>query len=223
MKKQLNLSLLVLVALILGIALIGTNLSITDKTLLSSLIEFVSGPIEIDLEITCAPSSARVTPGEEVIFTVDVSGGKGSYSHLWSGIGCTRGPQIGKDCPVVFENGGKYVAKVFVSSGNISKSATCSVIVDWEPLEVFCFASPSTIDMNLTRNSQVIFSVYPSGGEGNYTYTWSGACVNEENSISQTCVEYFQKVGIYKETVKVTSGEMAKSAECSVSIIDSGE
>ncbi len=93
-----------------------------------------------------------------------------------------------------------------------SFTTRCSVS---NPLTVSCYASPNPVNVN----SPVTFYSSVSGGTGNYTYSWSGACT----SYSSTCSRTFSSPGVYNVNLTVTSGSFTQSTSCSVNVISSSQ
>ena len=77
-------------------------------------------------------------------------------------------------------------------------------------LNVSCSALPNPADISET----VVFSAYPSGGSGTYSYIWSNACYG----YSQTCSKSFLQSGNYPANITVYSSGQTASASCSVQI-----
>jgi len=78
------------------------------------------------------------------------------------------------------------------------------------PLQVSCSASPNParIDENVSFIANV------SGGNGFYTYLWSGAC----RGFSPVCHRSFSAAGTYTAYLLVISGLQSKSTFCSVRV-----
>ncbi len=82
----------------------------------------------------------------------------------------------------------------------------------YPPLSVSASVSPNPALVNQT----VIFIATPSGGEGNYTYQWSGVC--EGLSAYERCATSFSSPGDYTATVTVTSGDQTATASATVTV-----
>ncbi len=97
--------------------------------------------------------------------------------------------------------------------GNNGCTSNCEEEVD--PLTVSCFAPDSSIEEDETAS----FRANPSGGNGNYTYSWSGDVSGSGRTISKT----FTTEGRKTATVTVRSGNQTRSATCYVTVVDSNE
>ncbi|GIW67614.1 MAG: hypothetical protein KatS3mg096_482 [Candidatus Parcubacteria bacterium] len=78
------------------------------------------------LQVSCSASPNPANVNQTVIFTANVSGGNGSYSYSWSGA-CSGSSST---CSRSFSSAGTYTANITVTSGNETKSASCSVTVN---------------------------------------------------------------------------------------------
>jgi hypothetical protein len=78
------------------------------------------------------------------------------------------------------------------------------------PLSASCSASPNPAKVN----QNVTFSAQVSGGTGNYTYLWSGAC----SGVSLTCQTTFSSPGTYKANLEVKDGNQTAQTSCEVTI-----
>jgi len=81
-------------------------------------------------------------------------------------------------------------------------------------LHAFCSASPASAD----TNQSVSFISSVSGGNGSYTYSWSGACTGS----SASCSNSFTSAGIDTANLTVTSGAQSRSVSCRVYIGQAG-
>jgi len=89
-------------------------------------------------------------------------------------------------------------------------SSSCPQDCGYPELNVSCYAQPNPAQVN--ENVNFIASV--SGGTGNYTYLWNGACSGTQSS----CSISFSQPGSYCATLTVTSDSQQKSATCSVQV-----
>jgi uncharacterized membrane protein len=79
------------------------------------------------------------------------------------------------------------------------------------PLTISCYANPNPANIN----SSVNFNSVVTGGTGNYTYSWSGAC----SGFSSSCSNSFSSPGVYSANLTVTSGLETRTAVCSVNVV----
>ena len=93
------------------------------------------------------------------------------------------------------------------SSDQVCSNGSCSV---QNNLVASCYATPSPAN----SNQNVSFIATATGGNGIYTYSWSGAC----SGAGQVCANTFSQSGTQTATVNVTSDSQTTSAVCSVNI-----
>jgi hypothetical protein len=163
------------------------------------------------LSVSCYASPNPANTNQTVTFYSNVSGGTGNYTYNWSGA-CTGSSSY---CSRSFSYAGTYTANLSVTSGNESRTTSCSVTINqpqpsYPPLSVSCYASPNPANTNQT----VTFYSNVSGGTGNYTYNWSGACTGSSSSCSRS----FSSAGTYTANLSVTSGNESRTTSCSVTI-----
>ena len=90
--------------------------------------------------------------------------------------------------------------------GKICSNGQCA----YPGLNVACSVFPNPAGIG----QDVVFSADASGGTGNYSYVWTGAC----NGYLQTCSNKFYYSGTHSATVNVVSGGQSNSATCSVQV-----
>jgi fimbrial isopeptide formation D2 family protein len=96
------------------------------------------------------------------------------------------------------------------SSSSSSSSASASAVRVYSALAVSCVANASSV----SANQSVTFSPVVSGGNGLYSYLWSGACTGSGAS----CSNSFTSPGTHTAGITVISGSSSASASCSVSV-----
>jgi hypothetical protein len=89
------------------------------------------------LSVSCSASPNPANVNQTVTFTANVTGGTGSYSYSWSGA-CKGNSST---CSSSFSSAGTYTANLTVTSGDQTKSTSCSVTVN-QPSTV---TQPSTL------------------------------------------------------------------------------
>ena len=77
-------------------------------------------------------------------------------------------------------------------------------------LNVSCSSSPNPANIN----QQVNFTSNVSGGTGNFSYSWTGACSGNQAN----CYNSFSNSGTQTSNLTVTSGSQTQTANCSVSV-----
>ena len=162
----------------------------------------------LNLSVYDTPNPA--VPGQQIQFTAAATGGNGAYNYSWSGA-CT-GTQ--STCQNSFFLPGNYVAYLTVTSGSqtATSSVNANVAQTVTPLNISCSALPNSVNIGVP----VTFSPSATGGAGNYTYSWSGACTSNQ----QNCANSFASAGIKTASLTVASGTQSQTTKCSVTVND---
>ena len=166
-----------------------------------------------NLEVSCVASPSNTDIGQTVRYTANVTGGDGAYSYSWSG---TDGlSSSSRTASKAYSTSGSKSATVTVQSGNQTRSATCSSNINEDQqdnLQVSCVASPS----NVMIGNSVRYTANVSGGNGAYSYSWSGT--DGLSSSSRTATKSYSSTGSKSATVTVDSGNQTRSATCSATV-----
>lgn len=170
------------------------------------------GP-SLPLSASCSASPNPSPTNRPITFRSSASGGSFGFTYSWSG-DCTGSDA---NCVKSFPEIGTYNTTVQVRSGSLTASAACSVAVDAiappppPPLVISCAVSPNPalVGQSVSFNSRAY------GGDGSYSYNWSGHCTGSNAS----CTRSFGASGTYTSTLTVTSSEETESATCFVNII----
>lgn len=169
------------------------------------------------LSVSCYASPNSISINQPVNFTASATGGAGYYTYTWSGA-CIGS---GSTCSTpAFTNMGNYTAYVTVTSGGQSASANCPISVANNygynynnylgNLTASCYASSSSVQTGQAGN----FTGTASGGNGIYSYLWSGAC----SGGTSNCYNIFSNPGNYTAYLTVTSNGQTASASCPISV-----
>ncbi|MEK7080538.1 MAG: hypothetical protein AAB925_01760 [Patescibacteria group bacterium] len=152
--------------------------------------------------VSCSalPSSANIN--QPITFTAIALGGIGVYTYSWSGACAGSSPS----CTNSYSTPGTKTAAITITTGSQTASSNCSAGIGLPGLNVSCFSSADSVDIN----QPVTFSAAASGGNGLYSYSWSNACTGD----SSTCVNSYNSAGLKTATVTVTSGGVSSSANC---------
>ncbi|MDE2188619.1 MAG: hypothetical protein KGJ35_02740 [Patescibacteria group bacterium] len=87
----------------------------------------------------------------------------------------------------------------------------------YSPLTVSCYANPTSVSVG----QSVTWTAYASGGNGSYTYNWSGTN-NTYNSYGSTAYSTYYNPGSYSASVTVYSNGQSVTQSCGyVSVIGS--
>jgi hypothetical protein len=145
---------------------------------------------------TC-PTSGTYSIGQTVNWTASATGGSGNYTYSWSGDVSGSGQSVNQ---TYYSNGTKN-ATVTITSGNQSITRSCSVLVqgnnNYNNLTATCPTGGT-----YTVGQQVTWSANAYGGNGNYTYYWSGAVNGYGNYLTAS----YSYPGTQYATVRVTDG-----------------
>lgn len=143
------------------------------------------------LTATCYPNASSVQSGQTVQWVASPMGGTGQYSYNWSGSDGLAG--TGQTASITYYNSGTKTGSVSVYSGGQSVNVTCSNYVTvysapttynyptypsypsypttyYSPLSVSCVANTSYAPLG----TPVTWSASATGGNGYYSYSWSG-------------------------------------------------
>ena len=153
------------------------------------------------LNVSCTPSKSTVKIGETVSYQMYVSGGQTPYQYSWN----YHSPDSYAPYSTSFSStGNKVVYLTVIDDDGDQKTVGCSsVTVVSNPLppvdndvSVSCTASNTVIN----AGQSVTFTSHTVGGDGNITYSWSGAISGNTSNISKT----FNSAGTYVSYVTVT-------------------
>ncbi len=132
----------------------------------------------------CYPNTTSVSTNNSVTWTANVVGGNGSYNYSWTGTDSLSGS--GSSIYKTYYYSGTKTASVYVTSGTQSATIYCSNSVGvldnyynnnynynnygYGNLSVTC--QPSIYNANIGET--IYWYATASGGNGNYTYSWTG-------------------------------------------------
>ena len=187
-------------------------------------------PPQQQMTISCTASPSSVYTGDSVTWSAYVTGGYGSYQYAWSGTDGLSG--YGSSISKAYYNSGYKTATVVVTSSNgQTVSRTCDGSVNvmntyynnnnnynynnynyYQPLAVSCNSN----SVSGVAGSSVTWSAYATGGNGYYTYTWSGSdgLYGSGQSVYTTYTNPGQKYA----TVTVYSNGQSITQSCGVGI-----
>lgn len=164
----------------------------------------------VPLSVYCVANPTQANVNETVTYTVTATGGTGSYTYSWSG---TDGlSSNSRTASKSYGTSGTKSASVIVTSGSLSKTATCSSYINQvqtPALNLSCVASPSSANINET----IVYTANASGGDGNFSYSWSGT--DGLSGSGSIVSKQYGSTGTKTGTVTVTSGSQSRTATCS--------
>ncbi len=166
-----------------------------------------------NLDGNCYISPSNAYINQDVTFSASATGGNGSYTYSWSGsdgISAYAQSFTGR-----FSTYGSKTATVTITSNGQSITRSCSAYVQGSinttNLSAYCVANPTNAGINQT----VTWTVYPSGGNGGYSYTWSGDGLYGNGQSVNTS---YSTTGYKYGTVTVYSNGQSVVASCNTTI-----
>lgn len=171
----------------------------------------------VALEGYCSASDSYVQTGETVTFTAYPSGGTAPYTYEWLSVVSGSGKSVFRS----FNSEGSYVAQVRMKD-SLGQTLTvpCSTVVvedDTPPPSYNLNVSCSVNDTSVDEGDIVTFRAHASGGNGPYTYRWSGDITGDDEEETVR----FNRDGRYYATVKVTDADgRTETDECPYVTVD---
>ena len=161
--------------------------------------------------VTIGSSTTVADVGQTVYFGLNVTYGWGPYTDTWSGLppGCVltvTGPSSEREtCVLTSADVGTWHAQArSVDSTSYSTlSQVLQLTVDAAPGASAVSANTGSLDAGQTLSVWVT----ASGGEGSYSYAWSGvpaACLSDAAVLS--CAVPASEIGAYTPSVQITDG-----------------
>ncbi len=153
-----------------------------------------------NLSVSCVANPSTGNVNDTITYSASVSGGNGNNTYSWTG---TDGlSSNSSSASKQYQTSGSKTATVTVTSGSQTQSASCSAFINQVniPITGSCVATPSNVNVgdNVTWTVQNV-----SGGNGNYTYSWSGTDGLSGNT--QTVYRSYNSAGAKSGTVTVSS------------------
>jgi len=144
------------------------------------------------LQVSCYPMPLSARTGESISWVASAYGGNNSYYYTWTGTDSLSG--YGSSVSKTYYSSGYKSASVTVTSGGQTVSKNCDGIVNvygnsnynydynynynyypqnynyYSPLSVTCSVGSTYTN----SGNSVTWNAYPSGGNGSYSYSWTG-------------------------------------------------
>ncbi len=153
------------------------------------------------LQASCYPMPLSARTGDSVTWVASAYGGNGSYNYSWTGTDNLNG--YGSSVIKAYYSAGSKSASVNVISGGQSITKICDGAAtiygdtsynynsypnyyyntypnyNYNTYPNYNYYSPLYVTCNVNSTyantgTQVVWNAYPSGGNGSYTYSWSG-------------------------------------------------
>lgn len=179
------------------------------------------------LRVSCYPMSLSTNTGNRMTWYASAYGGNGSYHYSWTGTDGLSG--TGQSISKTYYSSGYKNASITVISGGQTVSSNCDGSVDvrgdyyrdnnpypyypssynyYTPVSVICRANTNYVNTGVS----VSWSAYPSGGNGSYSYSWSGT--DGLYGSSQTAYRSYTTPGTKYATVTVYSNGQSITQSC---------
>ena len=198
------------------------------------------------LSVTCSANTSYATVGTTVYWNANVSGGSGSYTYQWGGsdqvygsnssLGAsynTPGPKYAS--LTVYSNGqtitqgctnsvnvtGGYVTQQYNNNQQYTNTTNTNYqnTTNSGGLIVACAADARNVNVG----TPVTWSVESTGGNGQYSYSWTGSdgLTGSQTSIATS----YTSTGSKTASVTVTSGGATATAACgsAVNVVPAGQ
>ena len=195
-------------------------------------------PVLAPLTASCYANSTSINTNQSVTWQATASGGNGVYTYTWGG----SENLVGYNSVVykTYAYSGAKTASVTIQSGSQSITISCNNTVEAyttsygnynynnyyntantysgygtyynTPLNVSCTASTAFAPVG----TNVIWTANVSGGDGYYTYSWSGS--DGLYGSTQTMDVAYNSAGVKSAMVTVTADGQTISQECSNTI-----
>ncbi len=174
-----------------------------------------------NLSVSCYTTNTNINVGDSTTWIANVSGGNGSYNYNWYGTDSLSG--YSSSISRTYGYSGTKTASVTVSSGGYTASANCNNSVNvnnyynnynnnyYSNNQLYATCSPNITYAN--TGSTITWRVFASGGNGYYSYSWSGTdgLSGTDSSINM----YYGNPGLKSASVYVNSNGYQINVQCS--------
>lgn len=177
-------------------------------------------PEEAALAVTCSANLTASKPGDKITWIAQASGGNGSYTYSWSGSDSLSGTS--QSVEKTYSTTSEKTAAITVRSGSktVTNKACSNKVTVRQPattetaLTVICSASRTSVK----TGEQITWTAQASGGNGIFSYTWSGS--DSLSGTSQTVEKNYTQIGEKTAAVTVKSGtQTVVSKPCSNKVL----
>jgi hypothetical protein len=164
------------------------------------------------LIVSCSANPGSVLVGGSINWTSNVSGGTGTYTRSWTGTDGLFGSA--STVSKTYSSAGIKNASISVTSGTQTVTAHCPATVTTVPpppsqgLVVSCYPNVGSVLVG----SQIGWLSSVSGGNGAYSYSWTGTdgLSGSSNSVQKT----YSSTGIKTASLTVSSNNQSATANC---------
>lgn len=166
------------------------------------------------LAVTCSVNRSTANINENIQWAAHPTGGSGIYLYSWSGTDGVHGG--GQTTLHVYSTTGTKTATVAVTSDGQVAYATCSTTIMTDTVPEVFNASCSANRSSAQIGESIIWTAYPTGGTGNYKYSWSGS--ENLSGSTQSVERSYSTVGSKTATVTVETRGQTITRTCSTVI-----
>ena len=161
---------------------------------------------------TITPSHARL--GQPVTATAYATGGIGNYTYTWGG---DIYSSTGASTSFTSYTAGTKNINLTIRSDQEIITTSCNVVFDNndsnnDNLSANCYANPTTAN----TNQVVTWTVTPYGGNGSYSYNWSGT--DNLTGYNQSVSKLYGYAGTKNAYVTVSSNGRTVTTSCSMNV-----
>ena len=160
--------------------------------------------------VACYPNNYNTKTDQSVTWTANASGGNGSLSYSWSGTDGLSGS--GSQASKTYSSASPKTAHVTVTSGGKTSSADCGTVFVEEQTQSLS-GSCSVDDSNINLDESIRWRADASGGNGSYSYEWSGEYPLSGRTGRDTNVSY-NSAGTKYGSVVIRSGGQSITRSC---------
>ncbi len=186
----------------------------TSHSIVPVCVLFEKIDTEENLIGSCSITPTNTETGKAVVWTASASGGTGNISYSWSGTEGLSGS--GTSVSKTYTTEGVKTGSVTITSGTQSITRNCTTVIENEAeenLNVSCIPNGDEYEID----ERVTWQAIVSGGNGSYTYDWSGT--DGLSGTSRTVSQRYDDEGTKRADVTVRSGDgQTKTANCRITI-----
>lgn len=184
-----------------------------DKTISRECSATVEKPEVPAITGSCTATPSSIRTNEKIEWKAEAAGGTGTYTYSWSGTDGLSGDA--KKVEKTYSTHGTKSAKVTITSGDKTITRECSAKV--QKPEVPALTGSCTAPASIRIGEMIEFKADAEGGNGSYTYSWSGTDNLSGNAkkVEKTYASHGEK----HAKVTITSGDKTIIRECSTKVL----
>ncbi|MGI0140096.1 MAG: putative Ig domain-containing protein, partial [Thermoplasmata archaeon] len=172
--------------------------------------------------------TASVNPvdvGQQTVLTATAAtGGSGTYTYSWSGLpaGCTSSNTLTLDCTPTAVGSGTYTITVTATDANGQVKTSSALTLTVDPALVAPGTPTASVNPVDVSQQTVLTATAATGGQGPYTYAWSGlptGCTTS-NTLTLDCTPTSNAASPYTITVTATdaNGQVKTSTTLTLTV-----